>query len=653
MTMQSHEGLLAPSDVADLAGVSRAAVSNWRKRMKDFPTPVGGSASKPLFAAADIQAWLATHPEKRKLDSSPDSNARAWESRLWGVANLFRGHLSIHALGELFVQTAVNIIEGRPSHASRDVHQSSIEELRDALESIPRDELAGAVDGLLERTSRALGKSAAENGFVGSRTSTLLASLAADLESGTLYDPACGIGVALLQAHDLGASPDRLVGHEINTAAVEIARGRAALRGIDLEVRIADVLRDDPDPDLRADVIIAEPPFGLRVDRQTTMLDPRLRFGIPPRSSGDSFWLQHVMAHLAPGGVGYVLTSPGMLFRGGAEAGIRRSLLLGGWVRAVVALTGKMLPQTSIAPVLWVLGDPEPSSRGEVLLIDASKVETPESEVAEWLTNEASLVDVPHARVSIDELATGNCDLSPARWMLADDLDGDKLAADFDRARAMLLLASTDLPSTVQHMEPPVVAGEPPLLTVAELVEAGAVEVAPARPPRPGAPEFEDRRVDATAIRSRDLVPVADLPSIDAPLLLTQPGDVLLTTVDKVRAIVDEEGGHFPMGTVSRMRILDHTRLDPHYLADVLAGDWNLRFAAGTAIQRIPVREIEIPVPPLEQQRAIHATISRAREAKELAKQASEAADSLTTAILNAVRHGISLTSKTTEGTTR
>lgn len=73
------------------------------------------------------------------------------------------------------------------------------------------------------------------------------------------------------------------------------------------------------------------------------------------------------------------------------------------------------------------------------------------------------------------------------------------------------------------------------------------------------------------------------------PHLLTQPGDVLLTTIDKVRATVDEEGGHFPVGSVSRIRILDHTKLDPHYLADVLAGNWNLRFAAGTAIQRIPV----------------------------------------------------------------
>lgn len=652
MTTPAHEGLLAPSDIADLAGVSRAAVSNWRKRMNDFPQPTGGSASKPLFAASDIAEWLATHSEKRKPEASADSKARVWESRLWGVANLFRGHVDVHNFGELFVRTAVDLIEERPSYASRNVGQQSIDELRDALASIPRADLPWAIDTLLERTSRSLGKAAGETGFVGSRTSTLLASLAATLDGGTLYDPACGIGVALLQAHAMGASPDRIVGHEINEKAAEIARGRAALRGVNLEVRIADVLRNDPDPDLRADMIIAEPPYGLRIDRATTLLDPRLRFGIPPRSSGDSYWLQHVVAHLAPRGVGYVLTSPGMLFRGGAEAGIRRNLLLGGWVQAIVALTGKMLPQTSIAPVLWVLGESEPSARGSVLLVDASKIEAPEADVAEWLTDESSLVGVPHARVPIDELAAGNADLSPARWMLAEAVDSARLVEDFDRASALLLQASTDLPTTVRYLEPPHIPGEPPVLTVAALVEAGAIEVAPARPPRQGDPEFEDRRVDATAVRTRNLVPVAPI-AIDEHGALTQPGDVLLTTVDKVRAIVDDEGGHLPVGSISRIRIVDRTKLDPHYLAEVLGGEWNSRFAAGTAIQRIPVREIEIPVPPLAQQRAIHATIDKAREAKRLAKQASEAADSLTTAILNAVRHGASLTGHTTEGTTR
>ncbi|WP_187994162.1 N-6 DNA methylase [Schaalia sp. JY-X159] len=653
MTTPLSEGLLAPSDIAELAGVSRAAVSNWRKRMSDFPDPVGGSASRPLFAAPDVAAWLAAHPEKQKSAVTAGHDTKTWEARLWGAANLFRGRVAVHEFGVLLLQTALEVTEGKSSYPPHHGDQRSVDELRLALESVPPEELPGAIDGILERTSRSLGKAAGENGFVGSRTSTLLASLVSDTKGGTLYDPACGIGVALLEALDMGSHPARVVGNDINSAAVEIARGRATLRGVDLELSVADVLKADPDPDLRADVIIAEPPFGLRVDRETTMVDPRLRFGIPPRSSGDSFWLQHVAAHLAPGGIGYVLTSPGVLFRGGAEAVIRRNLLLGGWVRAVVALPEKMLPQTSIAPVLWVIGDPETSSRSEVLLIDASKVEAPENDVVKWLTDEASLVDVPHALVSIDELASDNSDLTPARWVLPEDVDSARLVTDFDLARTQLLQVSTDLPSTVQQMEPPLIVGESQVLTVAELIEARAIEVAAARPSRQGEPDFDDRRVDASAVRTQNLVPVAGLQTADGRDVLTQPGDVLLTTVDRVRAVVDHEGGHFPVGSVSRIRVLDQTKLDPYYLADVLTGEWNLRFAAGTTIQRVPIREIEIPVPPLEGQRAIHNSISKAREARQLAELASEAAGSLTAVILNAVRHGVSLTSTTPERRTR
>ncbi|MFE1646210.1 N-6 DNA methylase [Microbacterium sp. P01] len=655
MNVHAGEGLLAPSDIADLAGVSRAAVSNWRKRIQDFPQPAGGSASKPLFAASDIEAWLVAHPEKRKPGNSADSDARVWESHLWGVANLFRGHIAVHEFAELFVQAAVDLVEGRPSHASRDVSQRSLDELRDVLESIPRAELAEAIDGILERTSRALGKSAGETGFVGSRTSTLLASLAAGVNGGTLYDPACGIGVALLQARQLGARPDRIVGHEINATAVDIARGRAALRGTELELRVADVLDHDPDPDLRADVVIAEPPFGLRVDRNTTMLDPRLRYGIPPRSSGDSFWLQHVVAHLAPGGAGYVLTSPGMLFRGGSEAEIRRNLLLSGCVRAVVALPGRLLPQTSIALALWVLTEPSSTSRADVLLIDASSIEGPEHEIARWLTERESLTEVPHALVPIDELAAGNADLSPARWVLADAIDDAQIVDAFEQAKTQLQHAVSALPATLGGMLPPNFAGGPTTLTVTKLVEAGAVEVSAVRPQRvEDDPEFEDRRVSTSDVRSGRLPSVANLSPADTSGLLTQPGDVLLTTVHGIRAVVDEAGGHFPVGHgIFRIRVIDRTSLDPYYLADVLAGEWNLRFAVGTAIQRVPVREIEIPVPPLEDQRAIHATLNSAREAKQLATQASEAADSLATAILNAVRHGASLTTTPTEGLPR
>lgn len=651
MTLQPGGGLLAPSDIADLAGVSRAAVSNWRKRMTDFPQPAGGTANKPLFAASEVESWLTAHPDKKRVESL-ESTAVRWEAQLWGVANLFRGHTSGHALGEIFVQTAVDLIEERPSAAGQDSQQASVDQLREVLAGIPRAELHHAIDGVLERTSRSLGRSSGEYGLVGSRTSTLLASLASGLNGGTLYDPACGIGVALLQAVDMGARPNRIVGDEINEAAAEIARGRAILRSADVEVRTANVLRDDPDPELRAQVVIAEPPFGLRIDPTTTMIDQRLRFGIPPRSSGDAFWLQHVVAHLAEDGVGYVLTSPGMLSRRGAEAEIRRNLLLGGCVRAVVGLPPKLLPHTSIPLALWVLGKAGSTSGSDVLLIDASSDDAPERDVADWLREEEALAKVPHARVSIDALTAGDADLSPGRWMPSDGVGDVEVERTFERDLHDIRGASEALRDVSHALAAPVMSGTPPILRVAELVEAGAIETASARPMREaGAADFEGRRVDAGAIRRRELPSVTDLAPLQAREL-TVAGDVLLTAMHDIHAVVDEEGGHVPMGSIYRIRVVDHTKIDPHYLADVLAGDWNLRLASGATIPRIPVREIEVPIPSLQEQRAIHIAVSEARRARDLATKAAEAADSLAKTMLTAVRRGIPLTTPT-EGPSR
>lgn len=650
MTPQPGGGLLAPSDIADLAGVSRAAVSNWRKRMTDFPQPASGTANKPLFSASEVESWLAAHPDKKRVESIVNSAAKEWEAQLWGVANLFRGHTSVHAMGEIFVQTAVDVIEARPAYAGHGIRQASVDQLREVLADIPRPELANVIDRVLERTSRSLGRSAGETGFVGSRTSFLLASLASGLRGGTLYDPACGIGVALLEAVEMGARPNRIVGHEINSAAAEIARGRAILRGVNLDLRIADVLHDDPDPELRADVVIAEPPFGMRIDRTTTMIDPRLRFGIPPRSSGDAFWLQHVVAHLADEGVGYVLTSPGMLFRRGTEAEIRRNLLLGGWVHAVVGLPGKMLPHTSIPLALWVLGKTRAVARTEVLLIDASSVDAPENEVADWLSDDEALAKVPHMRVSVEELTAGDADLSPGRWMLSEEVDEVEVEREFEHTRQDMRRASAALSEISRAVAAPALSGTPPVLTVAELVEAGAIETASARPLREAdAAELDGRHVDAAAVRRRELPSVSHLNRIQAREL-TAPGDVLLTAMHDIQAMVDEEGGHLPVGSVYRIRVADPTKLDPHYLADALTGEWNLRLASGATIPRIPVREIEVPVPSLQEQRAIHFAVSEARRGRDLAMEAAKAADSLAGTMLTAVRHGISLTTTPTEG---
>lgn len=358
------------------------------------------------------------------------------------------------------------------------------------------------------------------------------------------------------------------------------------------------------------------------------------------------------MAHLADEGVGYVLTSPGVLFRRGAEAEIRRNLLLGGWVHAVIGLPGEMLPHTSIPTALWVLGQAR-KTRTNVLLIDASAEYTPETKVSAWLSEGEALANVFHVWVPIDELTAGDADISPSRWMLSDSMDDAKLEQAFKQTWQDMRRASVALSDISNAVAAPAIFGTSPVLTVAELVEAGAIETAAARPVRKAdAGDLQGRHVDAAAIRRRELPSIGDLDHVEAREL-TAPGDVLLTAMHDVQAMVDDEGGHVPVGGVYRIRLINHAKLDPHYLADALAGAWNLRLASGATIPRIPVREIEVPVPSLHDQRAIHFAVSEARRARDLATEAAKAADSMAGIMLTAVRHGITLPTNPTEGLPR
>lgn len=650
MTIRPTKGLLAPSDVAELAGVSRAAVSNWRRRMRDFPQPTAGTASKPLFAAKDIADWLERHPEKSQAARRGPETVSAREANLWGVANELRGGLSVQDMAELYSVLAASVLSGSTVDAWERVPESVLNELRRAMEAIPKADLARVVDELLERTIRAQGRAAGEHGLVGSRASELLASLAASMEGGTLYDPACGIGVALLEAVEQGARPDRIVGHDINGQSIEIARARAQMHGVDVETYVGDVVLEDPDPGLRADVIIAEPPMGLAMAADVSQLDPRLVFGIPPRRRVDSFWSQHVVAHLANEGVGYVLSHPSFLTSRGPEAEIRENLLRKGWIKAVVALPGRMLPNTSVPLVLLVL---QQTGVQDVLLIDGSESESPETEVAYWLGDKDSLASVPHAWVSVSDLLDNDGILTPQRWTTDVSVEEDQVRNEFEKAREALICSTQHLDAAVAEVRAATAASEPQILSIATLMEAGALDVAVARPAKAyDETELGPRTVDAAAVRRQELPNLDELAPVEDPAL-TQPGDVLVSTMNDIQSLVDDKGGSVPVGSIHRLRIRDQNALDSGYLADVVAGDWNLRFATGAGIRRIPIRDIEVPLIPIEQQRSAHAAIAQARKIHEFANEVSEAADSMVETMLTALRHGVDLASTDHDATER
>lgn len=688
----SPNALLTPSQIADLAGVSRSAVTNWRKRPSSipFPEPVPGSDAKPLYDRSQVIAWLAatkpeiqirqdhgqaalTHALNAMRVSVPASEATELALALccarklsaegddsnWQRIRASDPLQIVEAFREVADQASAQDVRWRDISAVADKigHWARARSAIDAISAVVRvvdaidpEYLAEAADEVLRRSAakrgRAAGYGLGEHGLVGSRISELLSNLASPAK-GLVYDPACGIGEALIQTWTKSAGKVQTVGHEINEQALSIARMRSSLHGIDTKYALQDVLDGDPDPGLRADVVIAEPPFGLDWSRSQNIADPRWAFGVPPTNNSELAWIQHAIAHLKPGGCAYVVTSVSSLFARHRSAAIRAELLRSGWIEAVVLLPPKMLPHTGIQLALWVLRQADhPSGTVPVLLVDGSDAVTPETRVASWLTlGEGCPVDdaPPYAPVQTMDLLADDAQLDPRRWVQTPGSDPEDVAARFRNSHEALGEALAVL---LDHAVVPVTHGPnatPRVLTVKELVQLGVASIQNGRAKLDDL-DNEDGTLLVKPSDVRDGLPflaaaaVERIAPMDEPDDRTRAGDVLVTTLNTVRAAVDELGGRILGNGVHRLRV-DQKQCSPSFVAHCLGGSWNERFNKGSTIQRVDLRDLEIPMLPLWEQEQLANAV---REVEQLARHAqavAEAATSAAAAILDAVRY--------------
>lgn len=211
---------------------------------------------------------------------------------------------------------------------------------------------------------------------------------------GRVYDPCCGSGGMFVQsegfveAHGGGRNDIAVYGQESNDTTWRLAKMNLAIRGIeaDLGPRWGDTFHDDLHPDLKADFILANPPFN-DSDWGGDQLrdDPRWRFGIPPASNANFAWLQHMASKLAPQGVaGVVLANGSLSTQQSGEGDIRRRMLEEDLVECIVALPGQLFYTTPIPVSLWFLCRDKGANgsrgwrerHGEVLFIDTRNVGT-------------------------------------------------------------------------------------------------------------------------------------------------------------------------------------------------------------------------------------------------------------------------------------
>lgn len=206
---------------------------------------------------------------------------------------------------------------------------------------------------------------------------------------GRVYDPACGSGgmfvqaAKFIEAHEgRGHKADiSIYGQELNDRTWRLAKMNLAIHGIDgnLAPRWGDTFADDKHPDLKADFVMANPPFNIK-DWARDEGDARWKFGVPPRNNANYAWLQHMVSKLGERGTaGIVLANGSMGSQQNGEGEIRQALIEADLVACMVALPTQLFRTVQIPACLWFLSkDKTPQGvrrledrRGEILFIDA------------------------------------------------------------------------------------------------------------------------------------------------------------------------------------------------------------------------------------------------------------------------------------------
>lgn len=200
---------------------------------------------------------------------------------------------------------------------------------------------------------------------------------------GRVYDPCCGSGGMFVQSakfienHSGNINDISVYGQDSNPTTWKLAQMNLAIRGIDADLGQynADTFFNDCHPTLRADFIMANPPFNLS-DWGADKLqdDVRWKYGIPPASNANFAWLQHMIYHLAPNGrIGMVLANGSLSSQSGGEGEIRKNIINADLVDCIIAMPAQLFYTTQIPVSLWFLSKNK-KRKNKTLFIDARKM---------------------------------------------------------------------------------------------------------------------------------------------------------------------------------------------------------------------------------------------------------------------------------------
>lgn len=611
------------AEIARIAGVGRAAVSNWRRRYDSFPAPIGGTDTSPLFSLQEVERWLR---ENNKFKSPAGALERLWPR--------FDTLGDRDATGRVIAALGLRA-GGRAGGPVPDVTLRPPEYrlLDEALAVAEREGAAEVFHFLLDRWLTAHVRQIITTPAPLGR---LMADIAHAEHSGpvrTVLDPACGTGTLLLAVAQTWPRKHRprLVGQDTDGVLAAVTAARLAVEDAAdaFAVTVGDSVRQAPPLADEVDVVLCSPPANERDWGHAELAtDPRWKFGLPPRSESELAWVQQAIASLAPGGTGVLLLPPGVANRRAGRR-IRAALLRAGALRAVIALPVGAAAPYGIGLHLWVVRPPDNrNAEAELLLVDTGDCRTTTSAGRpdiDWETIRNRVLAALDSRpvegtrsVPVIELLDDEVDLSPARHVLPDrpavsDHDLHRRWSGFtaklervtelSRALSALTFTSESLAASV---------------TVAELERTGVLKMQAGRP----VPEKSLRRGERTESAVR-LLTVHDLTAgdesggqwIDAAelaeagesggLAMARTGDVVVVTAQRAFDVWVHQGEPVVLGAQLLALRPQSDRIDPWYLAGCLRTSANARRAGGHAStsSRVDVRRLEMPRLPSEEQR--------------------------------------------------
>ncbi|WP_299305876.1 N-6 DNA methylase [uncultured Brachybacterium sp.] len=689
---------LSASDIAQLADVGRSTVSNWRQRYSDFPQPVDGEGTRLRFAAPEVGAWLQKHGKKMKnLDA---------DRMLWSVLDHWRSIAAPEHAGalvadlitwryvsdpdsagfddqlptsarwlrvknaEFSAQLAERVEAGMEAYerthpewgplfaALHGDHHGLLVEARrqprllesalDAVGHLDVTQLSTVYNAFQDRLTRS-----ARRGYDESASSDTLVTLVATVAQsipGSVHDPVVGSGRMLMATASRGADRSQLTGQDVQLSACVQATQRAVLAGhTHVNIRQGDVLQHDVFGPGLAQVVVMDPPYGqTAVDTGNLYLDPRLAYGVPPRSRMDLAWPQLAVWYLGAQGRAFVLQAAASAYRGGAEAKIRMSMLQAGTIEAIVALPAGLASRTSIPLNLWVLARPgETSDSDRVLLIDHRGTSDINSEaiataLREWREHRTIPATVPAEARTVAELLAEDANLDPRRG-IASNVESPDLQTVRAAVKSLDSVV-TSMPRLTTLTASSLVSSEraPKLVSITDLEKAGSLKVLRA---------LETLRADDYGIGGSPAVTgpwirgleeprTIDLSLLEREPVITQVGDVLVQNAGELSARVDIEGGRVLTGSSAYLLRLNGDVLRPDYLAELLVSTQNRNQAQGTAVSRLRLQDVKIPLLPRQHQEQVANRLAEVRALQNSARALVQIADATRQDLVDAITAG-------------